>query len=152
MRQTDGLRAALRGAAVLGMIPIVAGAAMAASGVKPGYWETTSRVLSPIHSSETERRCVTQDQVRKFMSCYINHHYDCVCAEDVVGNGRIAFKGQCVEHKSGRKVGVVGTGTYTDATLSMSADATFRMLGIPVVGKATIDARRLSDTCPAAAP
>ena len=42
-----------------------------------------------------------------------------------------------------------GAGTYTDTTLSMSADATFKMLGIPVSGKATIEARRLADTCPA---
>ena len=29
-------------------------------GVKPGYWETTSEVLSPIRSTSTERRCVTR--------------------------------------------------------------------------------------------
>ena len=33
----------------------------------------------------------------------------------------------------------------------MRADATFRLLGIPVAGKATIEAKRLSDTCPAEA-
>lgn len=127
----------------------LAGAASAAGGVKPGYWETTSKVLSPIHTTSTERRCVTQDQVRKFMSCYINHHYDCTCAEDVVGDGRLTFKGQCIERKSGSPVGVSGSGTYTDTTFSMAADATFRLLGIPMAGKATIDARRLADTCPA---
>ena len=120
-----------------------------AAGVKPGYWETTSRVLSPIHTSSTEQRCVTQEQVRKFMSCYINHHYECTCAEDVVGGGKVAFRGVCVDHHSGAKVGVVGAGTYTDTTLAMSADASFRMLGLPVTAKATIDAKRLSDTCPA---
>ena len=125
------------------------GPAAAASGVKPGYWETTSRVLSPIRSTDTERRCVTQDQVRKFMSCYINHHYDCVCAEDVVGDGKVMFKGECVERKSGAKVGVTGAGTYNDTSLTMSAAATFKLLGIPVAGKATIEAKRLSDTCPA---
>ncbi len=151
MKTTERLRWMLRGAALLGIVPTVAAAA-AGSGVKPGYWETTSRVLSPIHSTDTERRCVTQDQVRKFMSCYINHHYDCTCAEDVVGDGRLTFKGQCVEHKNGSIVGVTGVGTYTDTTLSMSADATFKLLGIPVTGKATIEARRLSDTCPAGAP
>ncbi len=34
-----------------------------------------------------------------------------------------------------------GVGSYTDTTLSMSADATFRMLGLPVAAKATIDAQ-----------
>lgn len=136
------------GALILGLVPIVTSASPPGGEVKPGYWETTSRVLSPMRSTDTERRCVTPDQVRKFMSCYINHHYDCACDEDVVGDGRIRFKGQCVERKNGSKVGVSGVGTYTDTTLSMSADATFKMLGIPVAAKATIEARRLSDTCP----
>ena len=152
MKRTAPIRWVLRGAVLVAIVPIVAGAATAASGVKPGYWETTSRVLSPIHSTDTERRCVTRDQVRRFMSCYINHHYDCTCAEDIVGDGRLTFKGQCVEHKNGSIVGVTGVGTYTDTTLSMSADATFKLLGIPVAGKATIEAKRLSDICPAGAP
>lgn len=139
------MRSAIAGMLAMGL----AGAAWAAGGVKPGYWETTSRVLSPIHSNSIERRCVTPEQVRKFMSCHINHHYDCTCVEDVVGDGRLTFKGQCIERKSGSPVGVSGIGTYTDTTLSMTADATFRLLGIPVAGKATIEARRLSDTCPA---
>ena len=143
------MRAVLAAALVFGAGQAVA--ASGASGVKPGYWETTSRVLSPIRSTNTERRCVTQDQVRKFMSCYINHHYDCTCADDVVGDGRISFKGECVERKSGSRVGVTGGGTYTDTTLNMSADAAFRLLGIPVSGRATIEAKRLSDTCPAEA-
>jgi hypothetical protein len=142
----------LRGAVLFGIVTLVGGAAFAAGGVKPGYWETTSQVLSPVRSIDTERRCVTRDQVRKFMSCYINHHYDCVCAQDVVGDGHLAFKGQCVERKNGSKVGVSGVGTYTDTTFDVSADATFKLLGIPVAGKATIEAKRLSDTCPAAAP
>lgn len=139
------MRNILFGALALGL----AGSATAAEGVKPGYWETTSKVLSPIHSTSTERRCVTQDQVRKFMSCYINHHYDCVCAEDAVGDGRLTFKGRCVERKSGSSVAVSGTGAYTDTSFSMAADARFRLLGIPVNGRATVDAKRLSDTCPA---
>ncbi len=149
MTRIDPMRAVVRGAVLLGIVAIVTGAAPAGGGVKPGYWETTSRVLSPIHSVDTERRCVTKEQVRKFMSCYINHHYDCACAEDTVGDGRVAFKGECVDRKNGSKVAVSGSGTYTDTTLSMSADAMFKFMGLPVAGKATIDAKRLSDTCPA---
>ena len=149
MKKTGRMPAMARRAVLLGIVSAVAGAATASGGVKPGYWETTSRVLSPMQSVDTERRCVTQEQVRKFMSCYINHHYDCACAEDVVGAGHLSFKGQCIERKNGSKVGVAGVGTYTDTTLDMSADATFKMLGIPVAAKATIEARRLGDTCPA---
>ena len=149
MTWKDSLRWLVCGAAVLGLAALVSGAAPAATGVKPGYWETTSRVLSPMHSVDTERRCVTREQVRRFMSCYINHHYDCVCADDTVGDGRVAFKGQCVDRKNGSKVDVSGAGSYTDTTLTMSADATFKLMGIPMAGKAAIEARRLSDTCPA---
>lgn len=118
-------------------------------GVKPGYWETTSEVTSPIHTRSTERRCVTQDQVRKFMSCYINHHYDCACDNDDVSGGRVAFKGVCTEKKNGSKVRIEGSGRYTETTLAMNADARFRLLGLPVSGKASILAHRLGETCPA---
>ncbi len=84
--------------------PATAGARWGAAS-RPGYWETTSRVLSPMHSIDTERRCVSQDQVRKFMSCYINHHYDCVCAEDVVGDGHVAFKGHAPNAKTDPRSG-----------------------------------------------
>jgi hypothetical protein len=128
-----------------------AGGVLAASpaGVKPGFWETTSEVTSPIHEKNTERRCVTQAQVRKFMSCYINHHYDCTCGTDEVAGGRVRFEGECVEKKSGNKVHIVGGGAYTDDTLSMTADARFHLLGLPVDGKASIEARRIGDSCPA---
>ena len=127
----------------------LAAAAPEPAGVKPGYWETTSEVTSPIHQSSTEKRCVTREQVRKFMSCYINHHYDCVCDNNEVAGGHLAFKGVCTDRKNGSKVQIVGSGTYTDTTLAMSADARFHLIGLPVTGKASITAHRLGDSCPA---
>ncbi len=115
--------------------------------VRPGYWEAVDRVVSPIQTSKVERRCVTRAQVARFMSCYINHHYTCVCPEQSYADGRIAFKGVCTD-KKGAKVKVSGHGTYSETTLNMTADFTFKLFGIPMSGEANTQARRLGDSCP----
>ena len=123
-------------------------AARAADTIKPGYWEAREEVLSPIHSLKVERRCVTRQQVAKFMTCYINHHYRCSCPEQSARAGIVTFKGQCVDNK-GQTVGVEGHGAYTRTTLSLDASVTFRLLGIPLSGEAVTDAHRIGDICPA---
>jgi hypothetical protein len=123
-------------------------AAHAADTIRPGYWEATSKVLFPIQSSKTEPRCVTAREVTKFMSCYINHHYTCVCPEQSYANGVIRFKGQCVDNK-GQTATISGRGTYTETTLSMTADVATRWHGLPISIQATTDAHRIGDVCPA---
>ncbi len=118
--------------------------------VQPGYWEATSKVLSPIHSARTERRCIAQKDVTRFMSCYINHHYTCVCPDSAYTGGRIRFQGVCTDAK-GRKVAIRGEGDYTPTTLHMSARVTFRLAGLPIDGEAVTDAHRIADDCPAPA-
>jgi hypothetical protein len=125
----------------------LAGAARAQDSIRPGYWESVDQVLSPIASSKTERRCITPRDVAKFMSCYINHHYECTCPEQSIGAGKIAFKGQCVDHK-GQHVDIDGTGAFTATTLHMAARANFKLLGLPMAADASTDAHRLGDTCP----
>jgi len=121
--------------------------ARSADSVTPGYWEAREEVLSPIHSLKVERRCITPQQVSRFMGCYINHHYQCTCPEQSAHDGVVVFKGHCVDNK-GRRVGVEGRGTYTPTTLRMDAHVAFRLLGIPLSGEATTDAHRLGDVCP----
>ena len=122
-------------------------AAHAAETIQPGYWEARDEVISPIHSAKTERRCVTPREVDKFMSCHINHIYQCVCPEQTARDGVVMFKGECVD-KKGRRVGISGRGNYTPTTLTMTADVTFRLLGIPMSGEARTDAHRIGDICP----
>jgi hypothetical protein len=81
------------------------------------------------------------------MSCYINHHYNCVCPEESAGQGRIAFRGECVDHK-GQHLQIEGEGAFTPTTLHLAARATFKLLGIPIGADAVTDAHRLDDTCP----
>lgn len=134
------LMAALAGAA--------ASAAHAAETIQPGYWESTDRVLSPIRSTKVDRRCIAQKDVEKFMTCYINHHYSCVCPEQSYENGQIRYRGICTDNKGG-KVGIVGRGAYTPTTLHLDADVTFHLAGIPIKGEASTDAHRIADECPA---
>lgn len=116
--------------------------------ILPGYWESVEQVTSPIPSEKTERRCITPMNISRFMSCYINHHYDCVCPEQSAGKGRIAFKGECLDHK-GQHVHIEGLGSFTPSTLHLTARATFNLLGIPIAADAATDAHRIGDTCPA---
>ncbi len=125
----------------------VAGGAVAQDSIRPGYWEATENVLAPIPSRKTELRCVTPRDVTRFMSCYINHHYECACPEQSVGGGKIAFKGQCVDHK-GQHVSIEGTGSFTPTTLHMTARAGFKLFGLAMDADASTDAHRLGDVCP----
>jgi hypothetical protein len=127
-----------------------ASAAHPAETIQPGYWESTDRVLSPIRSTKVDRRCIAQKDVEKFMTCYINHHYSCVCPEQSYENGQIRYRGICTDAK-GAKVGIVGRGTYTPTTLHLEADVTFHLAGIPITGQASTDAHRVADDCPAGA-
>lgn len=129
-------------------LAVSAGLARAADTIRPGYWELVNRVLSPIQTTSTDRRCVAPKDIAKFMSCHINHHYECVCPEQSAAGGVISFRGECVSDK-GEKVRIAGHGAYTETTLSMTAAANIRLLGIPMTFKASTDARRIADACPA---
>jgi hypothetical protein len=134
-------------AIILVTVAALAGAGHAQDSIRPGYWESLDKVVAPIASGKTDRRCITPKDVAKFMSCYINHHYECTCPEQSIGGGKIAFKGQCVDHK-GQQVEIEGTGDFTPTTLHMTARARFKFLGLPMDADASTDAHRLGDTCP----
>lgn len=134
-------------AMIIATMTPLAGVARAQDRIRPGYWESVEQVVSPLAGSQTDRRCVTPKDVSRFMSCYINHHYECACPEESIGGGRIAFKGRCVDHK-GQQVDIEGTGVFTATTLHMTARANFKILGLPVDADAATDAHRLGATCP----
>ncbi len=115
--------------------------------IKPGYWESVDRVLSPIPSSKVDHRCIAQKDVQKFMSCYINHHYTCDCPDQSYADGKISFHGVCVDNK-GVRVSLQGDGSYTPTTLRMNATVVFKLGGLPIRGRASLDAHRLGDVCP----
>lgn len=133
---------------ILIVASVLSGPGRTSETIRPGYWEATEQVLSPIHTTKVERRCIAPQDVTRFMSCYINHHYSCRCPDQSYDGGHIRYRGICVDHK-GAKVGVAGRGTYTPDTLHLTADVTFTLAGLPIEGRASTDAHRIGDICPA---
>jgi hypothetical protein len=140
--------------------PLVAAAAVAGPAaaqperpdgvIQPGYWESTNRLLSPIRTSKVERRCITPADVEKFMAGPSNHHYDCTYPSKVIENGVIRMSGTCVKRKGGGgQVRVAGEGVYTPTSFKITATIATEIAGIPLSGRASTEARRIADTCPA---
>ena len=121
--------------------------AAAQSTIRTGLWESRERVEAPITYDKTERRCVTRAEIAKFMSCYLNHHYRCVCPDETIGGGQIRYRGRCVDAK-GQVVTIEGEGAYTPTTLKLTVHPAFRWLGLPIQAEASVDARWLGETCP----
>jgi hypothetical protein len=124
-----------------------AGSAAAADTIQPGYWESTNRVLSPIPSKSTEKRCITPADVEKFMMGPSNRHYACTYPTRSFEDGKILLKGTCVS-KKGQQVALSGEGEYTSTTFTLTADVATEILGIPISGKVRTESRRIADTCP----
>lgn len=122
--------------------------AAAAPAIRPGYWESTNRLLSPIRQTSTEQRCITAADVDKFMAGPSNRHYACTYPTRRITDGRIRLKGTCVS-KKGHRMAVEGSGVYTPTSFSLTAEIATQFLGLDILGKASTDARRLGDTCPA---
>jgi hypothetical protein len=137
-----------RAALFLAALFVAGPAAAAAPLIQPGYWESTNKVLSPVRTSKTERRCITPADVEKFMSGPSNRHYKCAYPTNVMRDGQIRLKGSCVS-KKGRKVQVQGSGTYSPTAFTLTADIATEFLGLDIAGKASTEARRIGDVCPA---
>lgn len=115
--------------------------------IRPGWWEATDTVLSPFRSTSVEHRCVTPRDVGRFMGCRLNHHYVCSCADQSFADGRIRFRGVCVD-KRGAQVAIAGQGDYSPDHMTLNAQATFSLGGLPIQASARTQARRLGDRCP----
>lgn len=119
--------------------------------IQPGYWESTNRLLSPIRTSKVERRCITPADVEKFLAGPSNHHYDCSYPSKLIENGVIRMSGSCVKRKGGGgRIMVAGEGVYTQTSFKITATIATEIAGIPLSGRASTEARRIADTCPAA--
>ena len=129
------------------ILALVAGPALAASAIQPGYWESTNRLLSPIRQTSTEKRCITPAEVDKFMAGPSNRHYACTYPTKVIAGGVITLKGSCVS-KKGQKVAVKGSGRYTPTSFTLTADVATEFFGLDIQGRASTEARRIGDICP----
>jgi hypothetical protein len=127
---------------------LAAGPAAAQNAISPGYWETTSKVTAPFPTKKTERRCIKPHDVTKFMEGKINHIYTCTYPTKHVGDGKIRLDGTC-STRDGPAIPITGEGTFTADTLHLDANNTPRIAGLNIAVKASTDARRIADACPA---
>jgi len=144
----------LQAAAVAALALTAAGGAAAAAelnAIAPGYWETDNQLVSPIHQSKVERRCIHPQDVAKFMNGPQNHIYTCTYPTRIIGEGTIRLQGSCAT-KTGRPVPVSGEGTFTRDTFHMDAHVQAQMGPLPLPLHAVTDAHRLSAVCPAEPP
>lgn len=136
--------------ALIGLVSLAAAPAMARQGattaIQPGWWESTNTLNLIISNTEVERRCITPADVDKVLSGRINHHYTCTYPEKRVADGKMYFKGTCVD-KRGRTVNVTATGTYSQTAFTLRANLSGKVAGVPLSAVATTNARRLGDTC-----
>lgn len=135
----------------LGTCALPSSVTAAPSAIQPGYWESTNKLLSPIHQTKVEKRCITPAEVDKFMAGPSNRHYVCTYPTRVIAGGVIRLKGVCVS-KSGQKVAVRGAGTYTPTSFTLTADIATVLLGLDILGRASTEAHRIGDVCPVPAP
>lgn len=140
--------AALLALAVAGLIAAPAAVARETSTIQPGWWESTNTLNLLITNTERERRCITPKDVDKILSGRINRHYTCTYPDKRVADGKMYFKGTCVD-KRGRTVNVTATGTYSATAFSLKADLSGKLGGVPLKASASTTAKRLGDSCPA---
>ncbi|WP_172448504.1 DUF3617 domain-containing protein [Caulobacter mirabilis] len=138
------------------LAPLIAAGLLAAPAVaqtptatiEPGWWESTNTASMVISKTERERRCITPEDVDKILNGRINRHYTCTYPEKRVADGKMYFKGTCVD-KRGRQVNVTATGAYSPTAFNLDAKLSGRYGGIPISATASTSAKRLGDSCPA---
>lgn len=141
----------IRTLAAIGLLALAAAAPAAVARetpttIQPGWWESTNTLSLVISNTEVERRCITPADVDKVLNGRINRHYTCTYPEKRVGDGKMFFKGYCVD-KRGRRVNVTATGTYSASAFTMNASLSGKVAGVPLSATASTNAKRLGDTC-----
>jgi hypothetical protein len=137
------------------LIPILAAAAVAGPAaaqppIEPGYWETTSRVISPFPTRKTEKKCIRAEDIDKFIGGSPNRHYTCTYPTREVANGKIRLAGSC-KTKNSEPVPISGEGAYTRDTLTLDARVRAKLGSLTVPVHARTEAKRIGDVCPTAA-
>lgn len=135
-----------------GVVLAGATAALAQGGatttIRPGYWETTSQVVSPFPTSKTEKRYIRPEDVEKVIAGSPNHNYTCTYPTREIGGGRIRLEGSC-KTKHSDPVPISTKGIYTPDSLRLDAYVRTRIGGLPVPVHARTSGKRIADSCPA---
>lgn len=126
----------------------VAGPALSAPTILPGYWESQNKVSFPVSDETTSRQCITADKVDQFLSGPSSRNYKCTYAKSQVRNGSVQATGQCID-KNGMNSTIDVRGVYTPTTFKLDAELKVNVGGLGIPVRASTDAHRLSADCPA---
>ena len=114
----------------------------------PGYWEATNRVSLLVTKSKTERRCLVEADITKFLSNPGMKHYTCTYPQRHVADGQIKLKGSCAT-KEGQVAQVSATGVYSPTSFHLDMALSTTLGALPLSATGSTDAHRLGDVCPA---
>jgi hypothetical protein len=107
-----------------------------------GQWDYNTR-LGPI-PVDSDRRCLTQKDVENFNRGICLKRYSCAYETRVIRDGKILLKGVWTD-KKGRTAPVTAKGHYTPESFRLDVSGK-TVNGLPMA--ATLNARRISATCP----
>jgi hypothetical protein len=138
-----------RSIAAFAAAAVLAGPAAAAAQttILPGYWETTSQIVSPFPTTKTERRCIRPEDVDKVLAGSPNHNYTCTYPTKDIHGGKIRLEGSC-KTKNSDPVPVSSEGVYTKESLRLDAYVKAKVGGLTIPVHARTSGKRLGDTCP----
>lgn len=114
--------------------------------VNPGYWQVAEHWFI---LSKTEFYCVDPFSILRFMVEPCNHIYRCSYGLEDVGDGKIRFAGVIRGHDE--RYDVSGAGAYSQTQIDVSVKASGHYKILPVAFGASLQARYISDACPAGA-
>ena len=140
----------MRGALTLIAATLVAGIAASAVQaaevtIQPGYWHSVNRSSFLVSKTTEDQKCLTAAEVNAFMTNLSNRHYKCDYPTRSVGGGHLKVRGKCVD-KHGTSVDVDAVGEYGSDWFKIQAR--WSLDGLPIGGKASTEAHRISATCP----
>jgi hypothetical protein len=113
-----------------------------------GYWESTSKVLSPFPDSKTERKCISAELINSYLTGPSNPHYSCHYDDRDVHDGHARMQGECIDN-NGLHSKIVVEGDYTAESFNLKGHARIKLGGLSIPVETSIDAHRLSAECPA---
>jgi hypothetical protein len=141
------MRPVLLAAALVLSAVTVAGAAEDGP-ILPGYWESTSKVTSPLPSSSTERKCISSEKINSYLTGPSNPHYTCHYDNRRIENGRAEMDGECVDN-NGLRSKITVSGSYSATSFNLKGHLKVILGGLPIPVETSIDATRISAECPA---
>jgi hypothetical protein len=109
--------------------------------IDPGFWEARTSALI---FNGTNRRCVREQDVARYVGGWENSIYDCTYPVSVVGGGSLRWEGTCVS-RGGRRLTIRAQGTYTNDAFTVRGHVSSRLAGINLGSNFTVRARRLGD-------